>query len=89
MVSPNEVKTGMPVVGSTGKQFAVVDHMVGNDWIKLKKDERGTHHFIPLSWVSDVDERVLIDRPSKQAMQQWSTTPTFGGLKSAQPQQQH
>ncbi len=90
MVSPNEIKTGMPVVSSHAKQFAVVDHMEGNDWIKLKKDERGVHHYIPLSWVSDVyGGTVHIDRPGKQAMQQWSTTPSFGGLKSAQPQQQH
>jgi hypothetical protein len=86
MVSPNSIKPDMPVVSSKGTQFAVVDQMEGNDWIKLKKDERGTHHFIPLSWVLEVDDKVHIDRPAKQAMQQWSTTPSFGGLKSAQPQ---
>ena len=86
MVSPNSIKPDMLVVSSNGTKFAVVDHMEGNDWVKLKKDDRGTHHFIPLSWVLDVDEQVHIDRPSKQAMQQWSTTPSFGGLKSAQPQ---
>ena len=41
------------------------------------------------SWVLEVDEKVHIDRPSPQAMAQWSTTPSFGGLKSAQPQQHH
>ncbi len=90
MVSPNEIKPGMPVLCSMGKQFAVVDHMEGNDWVKLRKDERGTHHFIPISWVLSVDDdKVHIDRPGKQAMQQWSTTPSFGGLKSAQPQPHH
>jgi hypothetical protein len=90
MVSPNEIKPGMPVVCSMGKQFAVVDHMEGNDWVKLRKDERGAHHFIPISWVLSVDDHeVHIDRPAKQAMQQWSTTPSFGGLKSAQPQPHH
>jgi len=86
MVSPSHIKSDMPVVCSNAVQFAAVDQMEGHDWIKLKKDERGVHHCIPLSWVRDVDDKVHIDRPGKQAMQQWSTTPSFDGLKSAQQQ---
>jgi hypothetical protein len=40
----------------------------------LTKDENGQHHWIPLSWETSVDNHVHIDRPGKQAMQQWSTT---------------
>ena len=54
-------------------QFAVVDHIEGQDSIKLKKDNLGKHHFIPLSWVTVVDSKVHVDRPGTQAMQEWRT----------------
>ena len=75
MISAQEVKPGMPVVCSEDGQFAVVDHMQGQDSIKLKKDESGQHHYIPLKWVTTVDDKVHIDRPGDQAMKEWQTTP--------------
>ena len=83
MVNPSQIKQSMPVVCSNEIKFAVVDGMEGNDWIRLRQDGSGMQHYIPLSWVRTVDEQVHIDRPGKQAMQQWSTTPSFDGLKSA------
>ena len=71
------IKPHMPVVCSENGQFAVVDHIEGTDLIKLTKDARGQHHYIPLTWVTSVDDKVHIDRPGEQAMQQWSTTPTM------------
>ena len=73
MINAQEIKPNMPVVCSNDGQFGIVDHMEGNDSIKLKKDEKGVHHFIPLSWVERVDEHVHIDRPGDEAMQQWSS----------------
>ncbi|HEY1958741.1 MAG TPA: DUF2171 domain-containing protein [Polyangiaceae bacterium] len=81
MVSPSQIKPNMPVVCSNETKFAVVDGMEG-DWIRLKR-EGGSEHYIPLSWVRMVDDSVHIDRPGKQAIQQWSMTPSFDGLKSA------
>ncbi len=74
-VSPTQIKPHMPVVCSENGQFAVVDHMEGQDSIKLKRDEQGQHHYIPLGWVTSVDDKVHIDRPGKQAMREWSTNP--------------
>ena len=45
--------------------------MQGKDTIKLRKDDAGKHHFIPLSWVKTVDDQVHVDRPGDQAMKQW------------------
>jgi hypothetical protein len=73
----------MAVVCSHDKQFAIVDAMEGNDWIRLKQDERGKHHFIPVSWVRAVDDKVHIDRPMRQAMQQWSAIPSYEGMNSS------
>jgi hypothetical protein len=49
--------------------------MEGDTMIKLKKDEHGQHHFIPLSWVTSTDGgQVKVDRPGDEAMQQWDTS---------------
>lgn len=69
------IKPHMPVVCSENGQFAVVDHLEGSDSIKLAKDDQGQHHYIPLAWVSSVDDKVHVDRPGKQAMREWSTSP--------------
>ncbi len=54
-VKPEAIKPEMPIVCSNDGQFGVVDHMEGKTSIKLKKDDKGKHHFIPLSWVKTVD----------------------------------
>ena len=64
----------MPVVCSEGGQFAVVDHLSSdNRTIKLAKDGQGEHHYIPVSWVTTIDDAVHVDRPGRQAMREWST----------------
>lgn len=73
------IKPHMPVVGSNEGTFGLVDHLEGQDLIKLTKDERGVHHYIPLTWVTSVDDKVHVDRPSDQAMREWSTTPMAPG----------
>ena len=73
MIHAQQIKADMPVVCSEDGQFAVVDHMEGSDRIKLKKDVKGVHHFIPLSWVRTVDDKIHIDRPGDQAMRDWET----------------
>jgi hypothetical protein len=75
MVDANQIKPHTPVVCSNNGQFAVVDHVEGKDSIKLAKDDKGQHHYIPMSWVTKVDDKVHVDRPGKQAMQEWSTSP--------------
>jgi hypothetical protein len=75
MVNANQIKPNAPVVCSEDGQFAVVDHMEGKHTIKLKKDEKGQHHYIPLSWVASVDDKVHVDRPGSQAMREWTTSP--------------
>lgn len=74
-VEPANIVRHAPVVCSENGQFAVVDRMESDDTIKLAKDESGQHHFIPLSWVTFVDDRVHVDRPGDQAMREWSMTP--------------
>jgi hypothetical protein len=66
------IKPHMPVVCSNEVQFATVDHLEGDKTIKLSKDDSGKHHYIPMSWVKKVDDKIHLDRPGKQAMAEWS-----------------
>jgi hypothetical protein len=75
MLNVESIKPHMPVVCSKGGQFAVVDHTQGATSIKLAKDKSGLHHFIPVSWVTYVDDKVHVDRPGDEAMKQWTTEP--------------
>jgi len=75
LIQPNQIKPHVPVVCSKGGQFAVVDHVEGSNFIKLAKDDKGQHHYIPMSWVTSVDDKVHVDRPRDQAMREWSTSP--------------
>jgi hypothetical protein len=74
MTNVSEIKPEMPVVCSEDGQFGVVDHMEGSNYIKLKKDKSGEHHFIPMDWVvSTKNGKVKIDRPGGEAMNEWMT----------------
>jgi hypothetical protein len=73
MINASQIKPHLPVVCSKDGQFAVVDHMEGANDIKLAKDDKGVHHFIPLAWVTKVDDKVHVNRPGDQAMREWST----------------
>jgi len=70
-----QIKPQMPVVSSNNTQFARVDNVEGKS-LKLARDNQGQHHYIPLAWVTTVDDKVHLDRPDKQAMSEWSTNPT-------------
>jgi hypothetical protein len=69
------IKPHMPVVCSEDGQFGTVDHVEGLSSIKLTKDGSGEHHYIPLEWVTSVDDKVHVDRPGEQAMREWTTKP--------------
>ncbi|MBK7071155.1 MAG: DUF2171 domain-containing protein [Myxococcales bacterium] len=83
MLNANQIKPNTPVVCSNNVQFAVVDHIEGSDTIKLTRDATGTHHYIPLSWVRSVDDKIHVDRPGDQAMREWKTSPPVAELGPA------
>lgn len=78
LVDTTKIREHMPVVCSDGGQFATVDHLDPGNTIKLTKDDQGRHHWIPTEWVTSVDDKVHVDRPGKQAMQDWSSTGPTG-----------
>ena len=76
-MNTSNIREHMPVVCSNNGQFGTVDKVDG-DSIKLTKDESGQHHWIPTSWVTNVDDKVHVDRPGEQAMREWSSSAPAG-----------
>ena len=77
MFDQRQIKGQMPVVCSNNGQFGTVVRAEG-EYIKLTKDQQGQPHWIPTSWVTNVDDKVHVDRPGKQAMQEWLSSQPAG-----------
>ena len=75
LVDPRQIHTGMRVVCARATRFAIVEQIHAPDAIKLQRDENGVHHYIPLSWVTHVDEEVHLDRPRELVVRDWTTQP--------------
>lgn len=74
MIQPNQIKPKTMVVGSNNALCGVVDRLEGKSTIKLVKDDDGQHHYIPLSWVKSIDDKVHLDRTSSDVKKEWTTT---------------
>jgi hypothetical protein len=76
MVAPHTIKEHMEVVGADGVHVGTVDHMEGQDQLKLTKTDDaadGEHHFIPLAWVDHVDQKVYLKQSGAEAKARWKT----------------
>jgi hypothetical protein len=75
MNAKQDIKEHMEVIGSDGKRVGTVDHLEGNDKIKLAKNDApdGKHHFIPLSLVDHVDAHVHLNKSAKDVQAQWQS----------------
>jgi hypothetical protein len=75
-VNPTAIKAHASVIASCGTEVGRVDHLHGQDAIKLTRsdDENNEHHLIPLSWVSEVkDEQVILNKNSEDVRNEWQT----------------
>ena len=73
MPDTSKIKEHMDVIASDGQRVGTVDHMEGNDKIKLTKDAAhgGHHHLIMVAWVDHVDQRINLNKAGKEVMQSW------------------
>ena len=72
-VQTSQIKEHMDVIAADGAKIGRVDHMEGTNQIKLAKSDApdGKHHFIPLSWVDHVDQKVHLNKAANDAKAQW------------------
>ena len=68
------IKEHMDVIAADGETVGAVDHLEGQDQIKLTKSgsSDGQHHFIPLSWVDHVDQHVHLNKNAQDVMSGWT-----------------
>jgi hypothetical protein len=74
MTPISQIKDHMDVVGSDDRHVGTVDHIEGEDRIKLTRsdpDAGSQHHYIPVDWVDRVDDRVHLSMTAKDAKAQW------------------
>ena len=72
MAQAYEIRENMQVLGLDGGVVGRVDKVEG-DRIKLNREPAGgPHHFVPLAWVSRIDEHVHLDRDSAAARGGWT-----------------
>ena len=74
MVDASQIKDHMEVYSSDGKRVGTVDHMEGDEKIKLTKSDpiaQGHHHLIPLDWVASADKQVRLSKSAAEVMQSW------------------
>jgi hypothetical protein len=76
MAAPTLIKERMEVLGSDGVHVGIVEHIEGNDEVKLSPDDPdagGEPHFIPLGWVIHVEMKVHLKHPGAEARAKWKT----------------
>ena len=72
----DDIKEHASVIASCGTNVGKVDHLEGENSIKLTRsdDENNEHHIIPLSWVSEIkDDNVILNKNSEDVKKQWTT----------------
>jgi hypothetical protein len=79
MIASSQIKEHMEVLGSDGARVGTVDHMEGEDRIKLTRSDSadGMHHFIPLDLVDHVDNEVHLSRSAAEVMDDWEDEDTM------------
>ncbi|ADI91517.1 DUF2171 domain-containing protein [Acinetobacter sp. IRS14] len=68
----NDIKKHADVIASCGTKVGTVDHLDGENQLKLTRDESGQHHLIPTGWIGEVKEnQVILNKNSEEVKDQW------------------
>lgn len=74
MVEPTDITAHMGVLSADGLHVGTVDHVEGDQLIKLTRTDPaapGRHHLLSLAWVDHVDERVHLTATAADVRAQW------------------
>jgi len=68
----NDIQKHADVIASCGTKVGTVDHLDGENQLKLTRDESGQHHLIPTGWIGEVKEnQVILNKNSEEVKDQW------------------
>lgn len=71
MIDGTQIREHMEVVGSDGKHIGKVDHVRGDELELTRALAVGKHHFLPLSLVARVDDKVRLSVTEDGAKDMW------------------
>ena len=73
MAAATQIKQHMEVLGSDGEHVGTVDHLEGDDMIKLTQTDSpdGQHHYLSADFVDRVDEHVHLNITAAEAVEEW------------------
>jgi len=74
MADLSQVRDHMDVVSSDRKMVGKVDHLEGEDGIKLTKrssPDGDHHHIIPVGWIDHVDQHVHLNKTGAEVTAHW------------------
>ena len=73
MAAASQIKQHMEVLGSDGEHVGTVDHLEGDDMIKLTHTDSpdGKHHYLSTDFVDRVDEHVHLNITAEEAVEEW------------------
>ncbi|MBJ9704805.1 DUF2171 domain-containing protein [Acinetobacter calcoaceticus] len=68
----NDIQKHADVIASCGTKVGTVDHLDGENQLKLTRYESGQHHLIPTAWIGEVKEnQVILNKNSEEVKDQW------------------
>ncbi|MFW2123954.1 DUF2171 domain-containing protein [Acinetobacter ursingii] len=74
-INVQDIQQHAEVVSSDHQHVGTVDHLDGQDKIKLAKNDQsanGQHHYIPTQWVQQIQgNQVVLNKTAEQVFQQW------------------
>lgn len=74
-INVQDIQQHAEVLGSDHQHVGTVDHLDGQDKIKLAKNDQssdGQHHYIPTQWVQQIQgNQVVLNKTAEQVFQQW------------------
>lgn len=74
MTKTYDIKPHMDVLGQDGAHVGTVDFLDGPGGVVLTKSDAsagGQHHVIPMEWVSEVDDKVHLNKSGADAKKDW------------------
>jgi len=74
MINPSQIQKHMTVVSSRNEPLGSVDHIQGSS-VKLVRDVLGQHHFVPISWIERIDDKIHLKRSAQEVERLWTGEP--------------
>jgi hypothetical protein len=71
MINPTRIQKHMDVVSSKNEPLGMVDHILGAN-LKLARDVVGQHHYVPMSWIDHIDDKVHLALTANDVERLWA-----------------